>query len=298
MPDHEDELDNELFEDDDDLDDDEIDGDEPRVAPIEYDGERLQKVMARAGLGSRRVSEDLIAEGRVRVNGEVAELGRRVDVVNDRIEVDGALIGVAPGLVYDLLNKPTGVVTTADDPQGRPTVIDLVPAEPRVFPVGRLDLDTEGLLLLTNDGELTHRLTHPSYGVEKEYLAHVEGRPGRAAIRQLREGVELDDGMTAPAQATQVAPGIVRLIIHEGRNRQVRRMCEAVGHPVQRLVRTRIGPLTDRKLKPRSWRELTLDEVRALERASSPGSTDPKGPGPSRADRRAVASPPTDETDR
>jgi 23S rRNA pseudouridine2605 synthase len=264
----------------------------------DHDGERLQKVMARAGLGSRRVSEDLIAEGRVRVNGEVAELGRRVDVVHDRIEVDGALIGVAPGLVYYLLNKPVGVVTTAEDPQGRPTVIDLVPVEPRVFPVGRLDLDTEGLLLLTNDGELTHRLTHPSYGVEKEYLAHVEGRPGRAAIRQLREGVELDDGITAPAQATQVAPGIVRLVIHEGRNRQVRRMCEAVGHPVQRLVRTRIGPLTDRKLKPGGWRELTIDEVRALERASSPGSTDPKGPGPSRAERRAVASPPADETDR
>ena len=279
------------LEPDDDFDED----DEPRVRPIEYEGERLQKVMARAGLGSRRVSEDLIAEGRVKVNGEVAELGRRVDTANDRVEVDGTLIGVAPGLVYYLLNKPTGVVTTADDPQGRPTVVDLVPAEPRVFPVGRLDFDTEGLLLLTNDGELTHRLTHPSFGVDKEYIAHVEGRPGRAAIRQLREGVELDDGITAPAQATQVAPGVVRLVIHEGRNRQVRRMCEAVGHPVQRLVRTRIGPLTDRKLKPRAWRELTTEEVRALERASSPGSTDPKGPAPSRADRRAGASSPADE---
>ena len=295
MPDHED--DQGLDEPDDDGFDDELD-DEPRIPPVEYDGERLQKVMARAGLGSRRVSEELIAAGRVKVNGEVAELGRRVDVVHDRIEVDGALIGVAPGLVYYLLNKPTGVVTTADDPQGRPTVLDLVPADPRVFPVGRLDLDTECLLLLTNDGELTHRLTHPSFGVEKEYLAHVDGRPGRAAIRQLREGVELDDGVTAPAQATQVAPGVVRLVIHEGRNRQVRRMCEAVGHPVQRLVRTRIGPIADRKLKPRAWRPLTTDEVRALERAASPGSTDPRGPGPSRAERRAAASSPADETDR
>ena len=296
MPDRED--DQGLDEPDDDERDDELDDDEPRIPPVEYDGERLQKVMARAGLGSRRVSEELIAAGRVKVNGEVAELGRRVDVVHDRIEVDGALIGVAPGLVYYLLNKPTGVVTTADDPQGRPTVLDLVPADPRVFPVGRLDLDTEGLLLLTNDGELTHRLTHPSFGVEKEYLAHVDGRPGRAAIRQLREGVELDDGVTAPAQATQVAPGVVRLVIHEGRNRQVRRMCEAVGHPVQRLVRTRIGPIADRKLKPRAWRPLTTDEVRALERAASPGSTDPRGPGPSRAERRAAASSPADETDR
>ncbi|MGZ4729799.1 MAG: pseudouridine synthase, partial [Acidimicrobiales bacterium] len=239
-----------------------------------------------------------IAEERVTVNGEVAALGRRVDVDTDRIEVDGVAVSTRTGLVYYLLNKPTGIVTTADDPQGRPTVLDLVPDEPRVFPVGRLDLDTEGLLLLTNDGELTHRLTHPSFGVEKEYLAHVEGRPGRAAVRRLREGVELDDGLTAPAQATQVAPGILRLVIHEGRNRQVRRMCEAIGHPVQRLVRTRIGPITDRKLKPRAWRPLTNDEVRALERASSPGSTDPKGPGPSRAERRAGASSPPDETDR
>lgn len=236
------------------------------MAP-EADGERLQKVLARAGLGSRRVCEDLIAEERVRVNGEVAVLGRRVDVERDLVEVDGAAIGVAPGLVHYLLNKPTGVVTTADDPQGRPIVVDLVPADPRVFPVGRLDVDTEGLLLLTNDGELTHRLTHPSFGVDKEYLAHVEGTPSRAALRQLREGVDIGDGVTSPAQVNQVTDGVLRMVIHEGRNRQVRRMCEAVGHPVQRLVRTRIGPLTDRKLKPGAWRALTADEVRALERA-------------------------------
>ncbi len=252
---------------DDDLDED--DQDDPRVAPVEYEGERLQKVLARAGLGSRRVSEDLIAEGRVKVNGEVAELGRRVDVVHDRVEVDGALIGVAPGLVYYLLNKPTGVVTTADDPQGRPTVIDLVPTEPRVFPVGRLDLDTEGLLLLTNDGELTQRITHPSHGVEKEYLAQVEGEPSRGTLRALREGVELDDGPTAPAKVSQVSPGVLRITIHEGRNRQVRRMCEAVGHPVTRLVRTRIGPLTDTSLQSGEWRPLEPDEVAALARAAA-----------------------------
>ena len=197
-------------------------------------------------------------------------LGRRVDVDRDHVEVDGTSSSVRPGLVHYLLNKPTGVVTTADDPQGRPTVVDLVPAEPRVFPVGRLDVDTEGLLLLTNDGELTHRLTHPCFGVEKEYLAQVGGRPlGPGALRRLREGVELDDGLTAPAQATQPAPGLLRLTIHEGRNRQVRRMCEAVGHPVERLVRVRIGPLTDRRLTPGAWRLLTADERRGLEAATT-----------------------------
>jgi 23S rRNA pseudouridine2605 synthase len=258
----------------------------------ESDGERLQKVLARTGIGSRRVCEDLVAEGRVKVNGEVAVLGRRVEAATDLIEVDGVAIGVAPGLVYYLLNKPTGVVTTADDPEGRPTVVALVPDDPRVFPVGRLDYDTEGLLLLTNDGELTHRLTHPSFGVDKEYLAHVDGHPTRATVRQLREGVELDDGVTSPAQVTQVTDGVLRIIIHEGRNRQVRRMCEAVGHPVQRLVRTRIGPLTDRKLKPGAWRELTAEEVRVLERAATPGATDPTGPPPTRAERRAGSAPP------
>ena len=232
------------------------------------DGERLQKVLARAGLGSRRVCEDVIAAGRVRVNGERAALGRRVDPEADVVEVDGVPIGVAPGLVYFLLNKPVGVVTTADDPQGRPTVVELVPDDPRVFPVGRLDVDTEGLLLLTNDGSLTHRLTHPSFGVDKEYLASVQGQPTRGELRRLREGVELDDGPTAPAQVSLVAPSLVRITIHEGRNRQVRRMCEAIGHPVERLVRHRIGPLTDKKLRPGQWRELTQDEVRALERAT------------------------------
>jgi 23S rRNA pseudouridine2605 synthase len=236
-------------------------GDEGRI--------RLQKVLAQAGIGSRRACEELIADGRVTVDGEEALLGDRVDPTTSVVEVDGVPIGIRPGSVYYLLNKPAGVVTTAEDPQGRPIVVDLVPGEPRVFPVGRLDLDTEGLLLLTNDGELTHRLTHPSFGVEKEYLAEVEGTPARGALRRLREGVELDDGPTAPATVGTVSPSVLRIVIHEGRNRQVRRMCEAVGHPVRRLVRTRIGPVTDRTLAPGEWRELAQAEVRALERAAA-----------------------------
>ena len=236
------------------------------------EGERLQKVLARVGLGSRRICDDLIAEGRVTVNGDVAELGRRVDPERDRVVVDGVPIGVRPGLVHYLLNKPAGVVTTASDPQRRPTVVELVPAEPRVFPVGRLDLDTEGLLLLTNDGDLANRIAHPSHGVPKEYLAEVEREPSRGALRRLREGVELTDGITAPAQASLVAPTLVRLIIHEGRNRQVRRMLEAVGHPVVRLIRTRIGPIADQRLAPGRWRPLTNDELRSLEQAVASGS--------------------------
>jgi len=235
-------------------------------------GERLQKVLARIGIGSRRVCEDLIADGAITVNGEIAVLGRRVDVDNDEIAINGVIIGIRPGIVHLLLNKPTGVITTADDPHGRPTVLDLVPDEPRVFPVGRLDMDTEGLLLLTNDGDLAHRLTHPSFGVEKEYIAHVEGEPTRGELRILREGVELEDGLTAPAKAALVGPGILRLTIHEGRNRQIRRMCDAVGHPVIRLIRTRIGPLADRKLKPGEWRPLTGPELRSLEKAAVPRS--------------------------
>lgn len=174
-----------------------------------------------------------------------------------------------PGLIHYLLNKPRGVVSTASDPEGRPTVVSLVPLEPRVFPVGRLDTDSEGLLVLTNDGDLTHRLTHPSFGVPKEYLAQVKGRPAPTAIRQLREGIDLDDGRTAPAKVALVAPTTLRLVIHEGRNRQVRRMCEAVGHPVVRLIRTRIGPVSDQRLAPGEWRLLEIDEVRALNAAAA-----------------------------
>lgn len=240
-------------------------------------GERLQKVLAATGYGSRRICEDLIAAGRVTVNDEVAILGRRVDADNDRVEVDGSPIGVRPGLVYYLLNKPIGVVTTARDTHGRPTVVEIVPTEPRVFSVGRLDVDTEGLLLLTNDGDLANRIAHPSHGVEKEYLAEVGGgRASPGALRRLRDGVELEDGVTAPARVSQPEPGILRLTIHEGRNRQVRRMCEAVGHPVVRLVRTRIGPLSDRSLRPGSWRELTNEEWKTLTESVSGSMSGPR----------------------
>lgn len=228
------------------------------------EGERLQKVLARAGFGSRRVCDDLIADGRVTVDGQPAILGQRVHSTSERVEVDGVLVPTAPGLVYYLLNKPAGVITSAADPQGRPTVVELVPDEPRVFPVGRLDLATEGLLILTNDGDLAFALAHPSHGVDKEYLVELDDEPGPAALRSLRQGVPLEDGLTAPARVGVVGQGVIRIVIHEGRNRQVRRMFEAVGHPVQRLVRTRIGPITDSTLRPGSWRALSSAEVRAL----------------------------------
>ena len=239
-------------------------------------------MLARAGIGSRRACEELIAAGRVTVDGEVAVLGRRVDPATAQVELDGALVPVAPDLVYYLLNKPDGLITTADDPQGRPTVLSLVPTEPRVFAVGRLDRHTEGLLILTNDGALSQLLTHPSHGVAKEYVAEVAGgTPGPGALRALRHGLELDDGPTAPAEVGVLAPGVLRLVIHEGRNRQVRRMCQAVGHPVERLVRTRIGPVRDTNLSPGRWRHLEAGEVRALATASGP-RVGPEGAGPRR----------------
>jgi 23S rRNA pseudouridine2605 synthase len=242
---------------------------EPLPSPLS-EGERLQKVLARIGLGSRRACENLITARRITVNGEVPVLGRRIDPAVDEVELDGVPLPVIPGLVHYVLNKPAGVVSTAEDTHGRTTVVELVPDDPRVFPVGRLDMDSEGLLLLTNDGRLTHRLTHPSFGVHKEYLVEVEGEPSASDVRRLREGVDLDDGPTAAARVAVVAPTLLRIVIHEGRNRQVRRMCEAVGHPVLRLVRTRIGPLTDPTLEPGAWRPLTIDEIRALAVAAVP----------------------------
>lgn len=235
----------------------------------EDEGERLQKLLARAGFGSRRACELLIAAGRVVVDGQVAILGARADPAQARITLDGVPVIVDTTLVYWLLNKPAGYVTTARDPQGRPTVMELVPREPRVFPVGRLDLETEGLLLLTNDGELAELLTHPRHGVEKAYLVEVDGVPAPGALRRLREGVELDDGPARAARAQVVqrsADGgsALEIVLKEGRKRIVRRMCAAIGHDVRRLVRTRIGPLTDHKLAPGVCRPLTPQEVRAL----------------------------------
>jgi 23S rRNA pseudouridine2605 synthase len=230
--------------------------------------ERLHKVMARAGVASRRRCEELIAAGRVAVNGMTARIGDRAGPA-DRIEVDGAVVTWDAAMVHYLVNKPHGVLSAASDDRGRRCVTDLVPAAVRVYPVGRLDADSEGLIIVTNDGELTHRLTHPSWGVEKEYLAHVDGVPARGALAQLRAGVELDDGPTAPAAVSMPQPSVLRVVIHEGRNRQVRRMCDAVGHPVLRLVRTRIGLLTDPALRPGDHRLLTADEVRELHRAAT-----------------------------
>lgn len=249
------------------------------------EGDRLQKVLAQAGLGSRRACEELIAAGRVTVDGEVAELGRRVDPATAAVEVDGVRVVVDPTRVYYLLNKPPGVVSTAADPQGRPAVVGLVPPEPRVFSVGRLDLATEGLLILTNDGDLAQALTHPSRGVEKEYLVEVEGVPAPGVLRRLRQGVTLDDGPTAPARVSLLADrgdhAAVEIVVHEGRNRQVRRMCDAVGHPVRRLVRTRIGPIADRSIRPGEWRVLEPSEVRALFAAAA-GQPAPGGSAPRR----------------
>ena len=223
---------------------------------------RLNRYLASAGVGSRRAVDELIRAGRVTVNGEVGELGAAVGD-GDVVAVDGRT--VAPQeLAYLMLHKPSGVVTTASDPQRRRTVVDLVESPQRVYPVGRLDRDTTGLLLLTNDGELANGLAHPRQGVDKTYVVEVEGDPPPEAIRRLAEGVELDDGPTAPARARRLGAGRLELVIHEGRNRQVRRMCEAVGHPVRRLHRTAYGPLELDTLAPGSWRPLTAEEVAAL----------------------------------
>lgn len=227
--------------------------------------QRAQKVLAAAGVASRRVCEEMIEDGRVLINGVVATLGDKVDVSLDELRVDGAVVSVDPTRRTVLLNKPVDVISTVQDTHGRVTVVELVDVEERLFPVGRLDADSEGLILLTNDGALTQRLTHPSFGVEKEYLVSVEGSPSRGTLRTLREGVDLEDGVSSPAKVSELSPGLLKIVIHEGRNRQVRRMCAAVGHEVTRLVRSRIGPITDTTLKPGEWRDLTADEVRLLE---------------------------------
>jgi pseudouridine synthase len=225
---------------------------------------RLNAYLARAGVASRRRADELIKAGRVRVNDRPGELNTFVGP-GDRVELDGRPL--APQrLAYVLLHKPAGVVTTARDPRGRPTVVDLVGHAARVVPIGRLDADTTGALLLTNDGELAHRLAHPRYEIEKVYEADVEGRPSEQALQQLARGVELDDGRTAPARVRALAPSRLELALHEGRKHQVKRMCQAVGHPVARLHRSRYAGLTLDGLEPGAWRELSPDEVAELKR--------------------------------
>ena len=230
---------------------------------------RLNAFLARTGVASRRGSDALIESGRVEVNGVVAELGANV-ADGDTVTLDGlSLAPQAP--VYVLLHKPAGTITTARDPQGRPTVIELVQRDERLFPVGRLDSDTTGALLMTNDGVLAHRLAHPRFGVDKTYVAVVAGVPSRATLARLESGVELDDGVTAPARARVLAPrnadATVELVLHEGRKHQVKRMLAALGHPVRSLHRARYATLTLEGLEPGQWRELSeaeLGELRQL----------------------------------
>lgn len=226
---------------------------------------RLNAYLARAGVASRRGADELIKAGRVTVNGARGQLNTFVER-SDAVRVDGREVGKQP-LRYVLLNKPRDTITTARDPRGRRTVVDLVGGDVRVVPVGRLDRDTTGVLLMTNDGPLAHRLAHPRHGVEKTYVAEVEGEPGDDVIRALARGVELDDGTTAPARVRRLGPGRLELVLHEGRNHQVKRMLEAVGHPAGRLRRSRYAGLDAGRLRPGQWRELTRDEVARLRRS-------------------------------
>lgn len=244
----------------------------PEASSPHMPQERLQRALARCGFGSRRACEELVRAGRVSVNGRVSTLGDRVDPQADRMEVDGHVVPLHPGNVYYAFHKPAGVVTTLRDPRARNDLAGYLPPGERVFPVGRLDQATEGLLLLTNDGELANRLMHPRHGVEKEYLADVSGAPTDRRLARIRRGVELDDG---PAKAISVRAvgrsaggGGVRVVMGEGRKREVRRLLAAVGLPVRRLVRIRVGPLKLGRLPPGEVRALSAEEVRALYRAA------------------------------
>ena len=237
---------------------------------------RLQKILSQAGVASRRAAEKLIVEGRVSVNGRTTrELGTKADPAQDDIRVDGRRVKAAERPRYILLNKPRGYVTTRKDEKHRKTVLDLLDGvREYVYPVGRLDYDTEGLLLLTNDGELAAQLTHPRHGVERTYEAHVAGMPDERALDKLRRGIPLDGRRTLPADVRLAnkdrdADGVLLITIREGRNRQVRRMCEAVGHPVDRLKRTRFGPIGDRRLPVGAWRDLSPEEVKKLKSVAS-----------------------------
>lgn len=235
--------------------------------------ERLQRAIARAGYGSRRSAEDVISAGKVRINGKVATLGDKVDPARDTVEVEGVRLNLDPSLRYFALHKPSGVVSTMRDPQGRTDIgMYLPPRVPGVVPVGRLDRDTEGLLLLTNDGELANRVMHPRFGMEKEYLAEVEGTPSRGALARLRNGVQIEDGLARAVSVRLVDSRAdraqIRLVLTEGRKREVRRMLGAVGLPVVRLVRLRVGPIVLGGMRPGDVRELTANEVKALSAAA------------------------------
>ena len=260
-------------------------------SPGADEGERLQKVLAAAGLGSRRACEKMILEGRVSVNGVTAHIGQRARRGTDRIAVDGVPLPETEVFAYYLVNKPAGVICSAPGPHTHGSVVDLVPEVPRVFPVGRLDVATDGLIILTNDGELAYRLAHPRFGVEKEYVVRVAGNVSREAVAKLRRGVQLEDGPTAPVRVSVLGPSTLRIVLHEGRNRQVRRMCEAVGHVVVSLTRTRIGPIGGLGLQPGQWRRLQPAEVRSLWEAvvrERPGVPERSG---SRSRRTSVAAP-------
>jgi 23S rRNA pseudouridine2605 synthase len=254
--------------------------------------ERLQKILARAGLGSRRASEELISAGRVRVNGEVAVLGSKADSQRDRIEVDGHPISLAEPLTYIAIYKPRGVISAAQSPDSRPTVRDLVPVPGHLYPVGRLDVDSEGLILLTNDGELANRLTHPRYGHEKEYRVLVAARPDEEQLTIWRRGVVFEDGTrTLPAEvrfeSTQGKGAWLRVIMREGKKRQIREVGKTIGLPVVKIIRVRIGSLLLESLKPREWRHLSPQEVAALkgqEKKTRPKSKTPRlKPQPARS---------------
>lgn len=233
--------------------------------------ERLQKILSRAGVASRRAAEQLMLDGRVMVNGAtVRELGTKADPARDEIRVDGRRVKIAEEHRYLLLNKPRGYITTRSDPERRPTVIDLLKGvREYVYPVGRLDFDSEGLLILTNDGDLAARLTHPSHEVPRVYEVRVLGEPDRHDLDRLARGVTIDGRRTQLAEVKTLRPDLLQVTIREGRNRQVRKMCEAIGHPVAHLRRVAIGPIRDARLKPGAWRELTPEEVARLRKAAA-----------------------------
>ena len=234
--------------------------------------ERVHKVLARIGVASRRAAEDLIREGRVKVDGEVVVIGDKISDEQE-LSLDGVVLSVEVDRVTYVLNKPKNVMSTAADPQGRPTVVELIGADTRIYPVGRLDFETEGLILLTNDGSLTHRLTHPSFGVPKTYLVELDRNPTPKELSQLRKGIELEDGITAPAKASCPSAKMLQLVIGEGRNRQVRRMCAALDLEVLRLVRTRIGSVSEPKLGPGEFRQLDQTDLLELQRSIETGKS-------------------------